>query len=225
MSRREADPAAIESEIERTRSEMSSTLDAIQERLSPGQIMDEVMDHVRNGPGQFAGSLGRALRQNPIPAALIGVGIGWLMLSQGRGTSADEGALYGSASYGRSEEEEGRSYGAEEGGRLGEALDAVRERGAHLMDRARERLGGAGESVGIGRTLEEQPLLLGAIGLAVGAALGAVLPMTRQEDELMGPARDRLKHQAVAASRAQLERAQRAVEETLERAGNGSGQP
>jgi ElaB/YqjD/DUF883 family membrane-anchored ribosome-binding protein len=39
--------------------------------------------------------------------------------------------------------------------------------------------------------LTEQPLLLGALGIAVGAAIGAALPATEQEDRLFGSARDK----------------------------------
>ena len=39
----------------------------------------------------------------------------------------------------------------------------------------------------------EQPLVLGGIGLAVGAALGAMLPASEVEDELVGEASDDLK--------------------------------
>ena len=35
------------------------------------------------------------------------------------------------------------------------------------------------------------PLLLGALGIAVGAAIGAALPATEQEDRLLGSMRDR----------------------------------
>jgi len=44
--------------------------------------------------------------------------------------------------------------------------------------------------------LEREPLVLGAIGMAVGAAIGAMLPSTRFEDEHFGEARDHLKDDA-----------------------------
>ncbi|WP_456299931.1 hypothetical protein, partial [Falsiroseomonas oryzae] len=40
--------------------------------------------------------------------------------------------------------------------------------------------------------VEQQPLLLGAVGLALGAALGALLPPSEAEDRLMGESRDRM---------------------------------
>ncbi len=41
--------------------------------------------------------------------------------------------------------------------------------------------------------IEQQPLVLGAIGLAVGALVGAMLPRTRMEDEYLGEARDQIR--------------------------------
>lgn len=60
--------------------------------------------------------------------------------------------------------------------------------------------------------LDEQPLVLGAIGLAVGAALGAALPATRREDEWLGETRDEWLHRAKAAGEEQLQRAERVAE-------------
>ena len=44
---------------------------------------------------------------------------------------------------------------------------------------------------GFNSLLTEQPLLLGALGIAVGAAIGAALPATEQEDRLFGSVRDK----------------------------------
>ena len=44
---------------------------------------------------------------------------------------------------------------------------------------------------GFNSLLTEQPLLLGALGIAVGAVIGAALPATEQEDRLFGSARDK----------------------------------
>ena len=59
--------------------------------------------------------------------------------------------------------------------------------------------------------MQEQPLALGAIGLAIGAVLGAVAPRTREEDRLMGATRDRLAHDLEDAAREPLERAVQAA--------------
>jgi hypothetical protein len=55
--------------------------------------------------------------------------------------------------------------------------------------------------------MREQPLALGAIGVAIGAVLAAMAPRTQKEDELMGETRDRLMDQAKEAGKEKLEQA------------------
>jgi hypothetical protein len=64
--------------------------------------------------------------------------------------------------------------------------------------------------------VREQPLALGAIGLAVGALLAAAAPRTRTENELMGEASDRLAERAKEAGREQLQTATQKVKEVVE---------
>ncbi len=52
--------------------------------------------------------------------------------------------------------------------------------------------------------LEEQPLILAALGVAVGAALGAALPTTETEDQWMGGASSSLRHAAHEAAENEL---------------------
>jgi hypothetical protein len=49
-------------------------------------------------------------------------------------------------------------------------------------------------------TLRERPMVLGAVALAMGTAVGLSLPRTHREDELMGEARDHLMQKAQAAT-------------------------
>ena len=92
-----------------------------------------------------------------------------------------------------------------------ETLSEAGQRVKSAAERARQKLAGTKDTVsgGLRRTsstaqvqtqrvregfnslLSEQPLLLGALGIAVGAAIGAALPATEQEDRLFGSARDK----------------------------------
>jgi ElaB/YqjD/DUF883 family membrane-anchored ribosome-binding protein len=85
---------------------------------------------------------------------------------------------------------------------------------------ARDQLGqlGDGASRGLGWLVREQPLVLGAIGLAVGAAVGALLPGTETEDRLMGESRDDLAERARATAEEGLERAKGIPGEQLDEA-------
>src|SRR3546814_8910894 len=65
--RDERAPDEIERDIERTRADMDETLDALQRKLSPGQLMDQALDYLRNGPGGLASNLGSRGREHPKP--------------------------------------------------------------------------------------------------------------------------------------------------------------
>ncbi|MBK1660507.1 DUF3618 domain-containing protein [Paracraurococcus ruber] len=82
--------------------------------------------------------------------------------------------------------------------------------------------------------LREQPLVLGALGLALGAAVGALLPGTEAEDRLMGEARDEVADRVQSATGEgyarlkdkageHLERAQAAMSQATSGAGEGAG--
>jgi hypothetical protein len=58
----------------------------------------------------------------------------------------------------------------------------------------------------------QQPIALGAIGIAVGAAIGGALPRTRTEDEVMGETRDQLLQKAEEVGREGLARVQKTAE-------------
>ncbi|WDZ81869.1 DUF3618 domain-containing protein (plasmid) [Ensifer adhaerens] len=73
-------PAELEREIDADRQRIEETLHAIQERMSPGELMDEFLDYVRrSGGAEFLKNLGGAMKANPIPVALTGVGLAWLL--------------------------------------------------------------------------------------------------------------------------------------------------
>lgn len=94
-------------------------------------------------------------------------------------------------------------------------------RGATDVGRdARDNLGRASDSAreGLGWLVREQPLVLGAIGIAVGAAVGALLPATGAEDRLAGEARDNFAERAKTAAEQGIGRAKEAAGEHLERA-------
>ncbi|MBB5664005.1 ElaB/YqjD/DUF883 family membrane-anchored ribosome-binding protein [Rhizobium leguminosarum] len=83
--------AELQREIERDRQRLGDRLDAIQERMSPGQLVDEVLAYARNSGGsEFVGNLGRTLKENPLPVALIGVSLAWLMAKGSPSTTAPD---------------------------------------------------------------------------------------------------------------------------------------
>jgi ElaB/YqjD/DUF883 family membrane-anchored ribosome-binding protein len=104
---------SLEHDIERTRERVDTTLDAIQRKLSPNEIMEQSMAYIRSGGGaDFARNLGQTVRDNPLPVALIGAGIAWLVVSDIRRSRTSNGH-YHEPLYGEDLHPELRSHGEE----------------------------------------------------------------------------------------------------------------
>jgi ElaB/YqjD/DUF883 family membrane-anchored ribosome-binding protein len=269
-------PEEIENDLNRTRAEMSSTIDAIQSKLTPGQMMDQAFAYARTSvPADFGANLGNTIRDNPVPMALIGVGIAWLMASgrhsdgrarlrrqmynsrelSGRNSIDEYGDPYGTlhssdthagdsegkmhrAASAMSEKgrdlkdrasETGRSVmdkASELGHRISDSASSMTDRARNMTHEARDRMQGSTGSAraragelsqrsqdqyyrakdSFSQMLEEQPLMLGVLGVAVGTLLGAALPSTRREDQMMGRTRDDLLEKAKETASQQAER-------------------
>ena len=79
----------FEREAEETRWQLTGTLEELRGRLTPGRVLDQVIDYWRNeAVGEFLSNLRREVRENPIPLVLIGTGIAWLMLASSRTSRA-----------------------------------------------------------------------------------------------------------------------------------------
>lgn len=221
-------PEQLEERIARTRAEIDMTLDAIQEKLSPGRLLDQVLDYTKENGGAFAGNLGRSVRDNPVPAALLGIGLGWLMFA-GRRPQHDYGRSYAGEmdfipEQGDSDVEGAGAAGESMGHRISEMADVGKAKAERLAGDARHLAGAAGDGVSAARQrtyesaarvkdgayrarasaghfIEENPLVVGALALAAGAAVGALLPSTRREDELMGASAERFRDIAKAEAR------------------------
>lgn len=71
--------------------------------------------------------------------------------------------------------------------------------------------------------IQDQPLIAAGLGLAIGAALGAVLPETELENRVVGERADEVKARARAAASEQAEKAKKVAERTYEAAKEEAG--
>lgn len=206
-------PEQILTEIYRTRDELEKTLVAIEHRLTPGQLVDQGLDYLRHsGANEFVHNLGGAAKQNPLPVALVGIGLAWLMAlgrqpAQNYGSSMSSSRLHESMTSMRD-----KASGAMQS--AAESMSSMRDRAAQVTDTARDQWQRA--RGGMDYLVQEQPLALGAIGLAIGAVLGAAAPRTRQEERLMGEASRGLAEKAKDLASQQLDKAQQAVKQVAE---------
>jgi hypothetical protein len=179
----------------------------------------------QSAPGDFVQDLGSAVRENPLSAALIGMGLVWLFTGAenpfvsaqklARRTGIDRFPDVAADAY-----NSGRDA-------ISSGIDAVTEGASTLASRASDRVQALGsmassavDAVGDIRNVtaqgaserggemvaslkdnltdlfERQPLLLGAVGLAIGAGIAASLPSTDFEADLLGETSDEFRQTA-----------------------------
>lgn len=148
------DPDEIRQQISHTRALMSNTITEIGERLSPDYILDKAKSSVREATvGRIkdmsyqanrrmedaTSSMSDTVRANPVPLALIGLGLGWLIMSDRsrRQTYNDRGyRTYGYRYY----EGDGRP------GAMGQAHYRLDEAAENLQDTAANIQGRVGDT-------------------------------------------------------------------------------
>jgi hypothetical protein len=211
----------IRQEIDQTRAELSETIDAIQDRLKPANVVasatdsvksaatqrvrdmaetanetaQQAMDYTRQRANQAMGSA----RQNSIPLAMIGIGAAWLLANRSRHSSGGSGrSTYATGDYGYGNYAEDWSDANSAGWREDSSEPGVVERAREYASQttgnvrrmARQRQNQ------LWRAIDENPLLVGAGALMLGAALGLAVPETEAENEWMGEARDTVVNRA-----------------------------
>lgn len=217
--RRDADEARIR---------ISNTVSAIQNRLDPRVMANEVMDAAMERGREAVTSAKRSLQDRTIElsvaAAAIGVVLGAASLTNRRkskhmtqhdedfaaGFQPDHDRLAGvkeSAARIRERAVEkataAREYTADKlhaaRERTAETWQSTRERASDYGERARRQASMARERTG--ESIDHNPLTAIIIGAAAGAILGALLPLTRRENAALGHTSDRVKQRTRDAAR------------------------
>jgi hypothetical protein len=183
----------------------------------------------------FVRDLGEAARQNPLSAALIGMGVVWLFTGgrtvERAGEFVRRGGFDRTADAANDTFETARSTvksGTETiGERVMAAKDALRDGGAGALngatglgrdyaDTATEYVssmpGAAAEmfdtlSSNLSNIFRAQPLALGAIGIAIGAGIAAALPSSEVEATYLGETSDTVKAKAAEFATEGVDRA------------------
>jgi ElaB/YqjD/DUF883 family membrane-anchored ribosome-binding protein len=205
------------------------------------------VEHMMHSAGETVGeareTIVETVRRNPIPAALVGIGLGWLLMSarsqrrrsEWRHPPSFAGDRYdarneygyprGLGGYGAWDERGGRNREQENGviekvkgaagsvvhraegaaSQVAHTAEELAHRAQHGASALAHRVEDTAHDLGhrarygaqriehrVEETFQENPLALGALAVAVGAAVGLALPQTRRENELIGEARDQL---------------------------------
>ncbi len=181
----------IAAEAEDARLRIATTIDDIQDRLDPRRIMSEAVERVTGTSRQLISDAGSAARAHPlaIGAGVLAIGLALLARNKlakatvnlgddlGEYTDYDDG-------FGFAEQRASRLYADEDDAEAAEAPVAK----PNLATRA-------------GGTVESNPIVSIVLGLAAGAALGALFPSTEAERRALGDTGGKLGAAARAAAR------------------------
>lgn len=175
------DAAELEREGDEIRADMGRTLNELERKFSPEQMMERSMNFLRENGSTLVQEIGTTVRNHPLPVLLTAAGLVWLTgsitQSRRKRPGPSDGATYSGSDSGASPQATDAS-----------ASNTVRSKVAASMRAVREREQRAAESfVGL---VQDQPLALGALAVAAGALIGAALPMTRYENELLAQTQD-----------------------------------
>lgn len=307
-------PEQIEREIEEQRSDLTSNLEGLQDKFSIDTVVRQIGDQFREHGGDMGRSISDQVKANPIPLALTGIGLAWMMFGNPQKSNEassrsyddryDDDTRYSSAEHDfrRSQLRQGRPYtppttyardttpswaqtddddSRSVSDRMSSGVDTVKDKAAQTTasvksgassiadgassvasavadsasragsaasdtavsaksavsngaKSARDGIAAAGSRIAEGtETMTEearqrviaarqkaiamqrsasrsmsdgadaaadfydrQPLVAGALALAIGAAFGGALPRTKTEDDMMGAQSDNLFDQA-----------------------------
>lgn len=215
----------IRGEIERTREDLSETVDAIQAKLRPANLLASARSNAKDRMQDIASTTTERIkdmaysaaetteewwnassrngfveriRSHPFPALMAGVGLTWLAFSNGR--SGRSRAFAGQSSQ--------QAWG--------ESDRWTEERPGTALRNDRPNLVSRLESM-----VRDYPLAVGAAALLIGASLGMAVPETESENEWMGDARDAAVERAQDAASSAVDRVKDAAAEVVSRAAMG----
>jgi hypothetical protein len=191
------DPERLERTADQIRADLDRTLDALERKLSPSQLLDRSLAYLRDHGGELTRSVGQTVRDNPVPVALAVAGIGWLIASSLRGRRASRDDEFGDESpYADDRYAEARRGTGTLQGRFAAARERIYSKGEAAANKVADATAATRERTRrtqyqVMSAIERQPILFGSLAVALGALLGAVIPATEYEDRVVGQVRDR----------------------------------
>lgn len=209
MSTQEPSPEEIEENIKGTRARIDDSIESLQDQISPTQIAGQAVSYAREHGGAIASSVGRTVREHPVPVILTAAGLAWLAFSSRKkaNTQPDVPSYDGGADTG---------VVGKAGEKLANAGSSVKNAAGVVQDKGSQAVSAAGTFA------EEHPLAVGAIGLALGAIIGTALAPTQREDRVLGPKADGAKAFVKDTAKEKVEQAREvaaaAVDSGVERA-------
>jgi gas vesicle protein len=238
----ENETEVLAADIRITQERLGDTVEEIGERFNPSRLKEELKHDIRDATigrvenmaqqtaeivSDAQRTVMQSIRENPIPVAMVGIGLGWLILNgrggqkqMGSGSSYLEeqrrgwGTQYEDQQHGGYNEQAGTIDRAR--AKASEVVDSVKHKTSELKEQTQRTAGRVAESAQdvaglvaeetrmqsrrVERAFQENPLVIGAAALALGLAAGLAIPSTEKEVELVGDTRDHLVDKVKAAA-------------------------
>lgn len=235
----------IEREAAVEREKLARSLNALSEAVAPANVKEHAAVVAEKYGGDLGQQAWGAAKQNPAAFALVGAGLSLLLTGTGSrpetkrpaptAVPADD-ALVGfdervaAADAEMKEEMTGMidqptaPRAAWLRAKLNDGLDALPAASRDRVLKARKAALSAQEQIEArarrtaaqSRTfMHAQPLAVGAVALGIGALIGALVPSTRREDELLGEHRNAVMSAAQQTLREELDKARDAAHSAL----------
>ncbi len=221
----------LEAQVESDRANLARSLDDLASTLSPERLASQVNATVGGYGGEITRMAVDTAKANPAAFALVGAGLALMLTGPGASAPrsprtsavppktamdgfdarvADADATMKSAMTGTVERPSASRLRAA----MNKGLDALPDAAQKRVLKARRAALEAQED--LERRAKhlasdakgfhsDRPLVTGALALAFGAALGALIPGTRKENELLGQKRDHLMREAQNALNAEIQ--------------------
>lgn len=188
---------AVAREADDVRADLAHTLQQLRENLKPEHVIEEVVGNARASASTLADGMYGLAKAHPLPALLIGAGCAMVMGLRSR-SPLNRSSPLGSTPATR---------GPAPPKPAATAPHPASTNGATTMNELTARFPPAprGSEPRLSGLLHEQPLILAALGVAVGAAIGAAFPGTRLEDEWMGQISASVKHAAQSVAQHEID--------------------
>lgn len=243
----------IRADIEQTRERLGETVEALGAQLNPSHLTQRVKDSVRDATigrvqtmanktkervADGGRGIANVIRENPLPAAMVAAGIGWMLLNnQGKrhdyrpeyiDSASEEPNTAKRVVSGAVSATEGIASKAQDVAQ--DVADKAKSTAHDVADTVKTTAQDVAETVKtkaqdvayqakratyrVEDKFEESPIALGAFAAALGLAVGLAVPSSRKESEVMGGARDEL----FGKAREQISETTDKVEKVVERA-------
>lgn len=235
---KQAKEAALEvsdQAIERAKQALLDVKDQVKENIRDATIgsVERMANNISATGREASASLVEIVKANPIPAAMVGLGLAWLAMnrpSQNRYENREDRwwdsnqSRYGSqarnsvASHLQQAVDTGHDKAAQVASDVSRKAEDIKEQASEWVENTQSQVGDMADRVQTQAQrvvaqsqsmLENNPLITGALAIAVGATVGLLIPATERENELMGEARDRFVSQASETARSGLDKAQK----------------